>query len=282
MDTLVKDLFVGIVTYNPDIKLLELNISSVKSQVDYIVIVDNHSDNITLIQELANKYHCDLIRNSLNKGIAAALNQATSAGAEKHFDWMLSLDQDSTCPPNFCFALSQFFDVDEKTAIVAPIIRDRKNGIIGHNPESEYADVRTCITSGSCTRVSAWKSVSGYDEVLFIDSVDFDFCYRLRKAGYRILQTRAAVLDHSIGEAKRSKLFNIPHSQHSAFRYYYIARNNIYYPKKNHMYLRMLRGHIRNCRALFGIILFESDKRGKCKSLLRGWIAGCTMHRRDR
>ena len=275
--TAVKKLFAGIITFNPDIPLLERNIAAVRPQVELIVIVDNHSENIGQIKTLAGKYHCEIICNNQNKGIAAALNQATRAGEAQDYEWMLSLDQDSECPVDFCSTLSSFFTRDPHIAIVAPIIRDRKNGIIGHRPIGEYGEVRTCITSGSCTRLTAWNEIGGYDEKLFIDSVDFDFCYRLRKVGYKVIQTDSDVLEHFIGEAKRTNFFNLRFQEHSAFRYYYIARNNIYYPKKNHLYIHMIRGYIRNLKLISNILLFEKDKKAKIKSILRGWIVGIAM-----
>ena len=147
-------------------------------------------------------------------------------------------------------------------------------GIIGHKPAGTYGEVRTCITSGSCTRLSAWEKIGGFDEKLFIDSVDFDFCYRIRKTGYVIIQTREAVLEHSIGEVKKNKLLGIPYSEHSAFRYYYISKNNIYYPLKNRLYLHALRGNARNMRNLLQVLFFEEDKKAKLKQIARGWVNG--------
>lgn len=37
---------------------------------------------------------------------------------------------------------------------------------------------------------------------MFIDSVDFEFCYRVRQAGYLVIQSRKLSLDHSIGKGK--------------------------------------------------------------------------------
>lgn len=269
-------LFGSIVTFNPDIQVFEKNIQAIRSQINLIVIVDNNSKNINAINEIALRYKCELIYNESNMGIATALNQASAFGLSSGFEWMLALDQDSECPPTFCKILSSYFD-NPRIGIVAPVIQDRDSGIIGHNPKGEYRKVRTCITSGSCTRLSAWEAVNGYDERMFIDSVDFDFCYRLRKAGYEVIQTSDVTLLHSLGEFKRTKLLKIHYSEHSAFRYYYMSRNNIFYPKKNRLYIFVLRGFLRNVSLFFRILCLEENKKGKLLSVLKGCVDGIKM-----
>jgi rhamnosyltransferase len=64
-----------------------------------------------------------------------------------------------------------------------------------------YSEVRTCITSGALTNLDLWKKLDGFDEQMFIDSVDFEYCYRVRKAGYKVIQTDQVQLSHSIGNA---------------------------------------------------------------------------------
>ena len=269
-------LFVGIVTFNPDIQLLEKNIQSIKPQVNFVVIVDNNSKNLAEIKKIAFSYKCKLICNESNMGIAVALNQAAAFGLGLGFEWMLALDQDSACPPSFCKTLSSYFD-NPRIGIVAPVIQDRDSGIIGHNPKGECRKVRTCITSGSCTRLFAWEMIKGYDERMFIDSVDFDFCYRLRRAGYEVIQTSDVVLLHSLGEFKRTKFLKIPYSEHSAFRYYYMARNNIFYPKKNHLYIFVIRGFYRDVSLALRILFLEHSKKKKLFSVLTGCVDGIKM-----
>ena len=57
----------------------------------------------------------------------------------------------------------------------------------------------TCLTSGCFMRVSAHKDTAGYDVRMFIDCVDFDICYSLRAAGYKIVRIPYDGLIHEIG-----------------------------------------------------------------------------------
>lgn len=269
----------GIVSFNPDIKLLQSNIESVKDQVDQIILVDNGSDNVDAVERLADQYNSvHLIKNAENRGIAAALNQCCKASMVAGYKWIISLDQDSICPEHFVDGLAQFIDVEKRVGIVAPLIVDREVGVIGHHPNG-YAEVRTCITSGAMTNLEVWSALKGFDEKMFIDSVDFEYCYRVRKAGYKVIQTGQVQLSHSIGNATmcRFLFWKFKNTEHSAFRDYYIAQNNVYYPRKHRLWLHFLRGNIRNLRSILIVSCYENDKADKVKAIFDGWHKGLTM-----
>lgn len=270
----------GIVTYNPDLDRLRENVESISSQVEKVVIFDNGSKNQDRIKdEFQDKVI--LIISSENIGIAAALNRLMKKSEELGATWMLSLDQDSVCPNSFCNEMSKYLKLELNFGIVAPVIVDRNVGVVGHNPEKEYKFVRTCITSGAFTKISVWKEAGGYDEFMFIDSVDFEFCYRVRKAGYQVVQVKGVRLLHEIGKSKKRRFlfWKVNITGHSAYRKYYIARNNVYYPLKHHLWLHFVRGCFRNLKLFCIVILYEDNKTEKCNSILKGWSSGLTNKR---
>ena len=65
-----------VVTFHPDKNLYE-RIEAIRSQVDRLLIVDNHSDSdcIFMIREISNNLDVEIIENQENLGIAKALNQ---------------------------------------------------------------------------------------------------------------------------------------------------------------------------------------------------------------
>lgn len=268
------NIYAGIVSYNPELKRLQENISAIQCQMSAVVIFDNGSNNINEIQMLVSKFmNVVLLKSERNLGIAAALNQLMQWGYEKKYDWMLSLDQDSVCEKNFVKKMTPYLAVEQNLGVVAPVIMDRNIGVVGHNPKSEYAHVNTCITSGSFSRISAWKEIGKYDESMFIDSVDFEYCYRMRKYGYGVIQVRDVQLLHELGKSqkKRVGLWKINITGHSAFRKYYIARNNVYYPLKHRLWLRLIRGNLRNIGMIVCTILYENDKKNKIVAICKGW-----------
>ena len=275
----MESVYAGIVTYNPEIALLEKNINSIKKQVVTVIVVDNNSANVDDIKKLSQELNVEIINNKQNMGIAFALNQLMQYGKERNFQWMISLDQDSVCPDNYWEKIKEFRYVLPNIGIIGPVIRDRKIGIVGHNPKGSYGIVNTCITSGACVRMKAWEDAGGYDEKMFIDSVDFEFCYKIRKEGYLVIQTREVILEHSLGNAKIVKLGLVKKKikERSAFRYFYIAQNEIYYPRKHRLYLYLIRGNIRNVEHIISILLFEEEKKEKVKAIFKGWKSGYNM-----
>ena len=268
-------IYAGIVSFNPDIKRLKENIEAIYNQVPRVLIFDNGSNNIMDLMKLVDKYNnVSLLKSKSNTGIAAALNRLMEWGLKHDFEWMLSLDQDSVCDDDYVNKMVPYLFIEKDLGIVAPIIVDRNVGIVGHNPSSDYSHVNTCITSGAFSRVDAWSKIGKYDESMFIDSVDFEYCYRMKKNGYGVIQVRDVKLLHEIGksEKKRFLFWKINVTGHSAFRKYYIARNNVYYPLKHHLWLYFIRGNIRNLRMIGITVLYENNKKDKIISIFKGWI----------
>ena len=270
----MKKIYAGIVTFNPDIERLKENVCAICIQVPEVVIFDNGSSNFVDIQEnIAVFNNVIMIHSNENIGIAAALNRLMQWGFENNYDWMLSLDQDSVCDASYVNKMKQYLDVEPLLGIVAPVIVDRNVGVVGHNPNKEYCHVNTCITSGAFSKIEYWKQIGEYDESMFIDSVDFEYCYRMRKNGYGVIQVKDVYLLHELGNSvKRRFLFwKIDVTGHSAFRKYYIARNNVYYPKKHHLWIHFIRGNYRNLKMIVIVLLYEDNKKEKIRSILSGW-----------
>lgn len=106
-----------IVTYNPDIALLVTNVEAVMPQVKEVLVVDNHSENIDAIQAafpVNTKIHVEK-----NVGIAKATNDGIKMHETNGFNWVLTLDQDSTVLPDYISQLVD--DEDNGVGMFAPI-----------------------------------------------------------------------------------------------------------------------------------------------------------------
>ncbi|MCH5717222.1 glycosyltransferase family protein [Niabella hibiscisoli] len=88
------------------------------------------------------------------------------------------------------------------------------------------------ITSGSVVNLLLFAEIGGFDEQLFIDEVDSEYCFRLNQKGYRTIKLKNIFLNHSLGvvSAHRSlKNFKeTPRTLHSPLRVYYMIRNYLY------------------------------------------------------
>ena len=270
----------GIVTFNPNIQRLKENIDSIMVQADKVLIVDNASINIDDIERLIEPYENIIIfKYNKNKGIAEALNQIGSYALKHNCDWFLTLDQDSICYTDLIEKYEQ--EKEKNIAIMTCNIEDRNMGSLEVDCSSSYVDF--CITSGSYVNTAIWHKLSGFDEVLFIDKVDTDYCYRSILNGYKIKRISYFGILHEVGtQSKRHRIagkefvvFN-----HAPIRCYYIVRNQIYFSRKHRKSLGFW-GSIRYARTAWtrGIVylLFEHNKIKKLKSWIKGIIDGYRM-----
>ncbi len=137
-----------------------------------------------------------LIQNEENLGVATALNQGFRWAQENKFAWMLTMDQDSIPLPEMVHYLcSAYADYDqhEKLAVIgsnylpsadAPKPEyDRRIGRAG----SCWVEARDVITSGSLISIRAVEALGPFEDDLFIDSVDHEFCLRARRHGWKTI-----------------------------------------------------------------------------------------------
>lgn len=265
-------LYAGIVTFDPEINRLRDNILSILQQVEKIIIVDNGSQNLSqiikVIEELA---QCELICNYQNNGIACALNQIMSYAHKDGIKWVLLLDQDSLCPLNLVEKYKGFIDYPN-VAVITPRIHDINNSK-EEKFQGESEEITRFITSGSLNSADVWSEMRGFDEKLFIDMVDYDYAFRLCRAGYRIIRINSIQLTHEIGEMTRFGLgpFTICTYNHSAFRKYYITRNSLYISYIYPEYCNKLLMRLRILKRFFIVIFFENDKKNKVLAMKSGY-----------
>lgn len=270
----------GIVTFNPELSLLEKNINSIITQVDNLVIVDNSSKNInellSLVSKISNKIL--VIKNNKNLGIATALNQIMSYAFENKVEWVLTLDQDSISPSNIIAEYKKYVNL-KKVAIISPNIFDRNVGYIKSKEidNKDYVYVKNAITSAALTNVKLWREIGEFDDVLFIDYVDFEYCERVLANGYFVIKINNVILNHEIGISKTIKtLFgNYTVQNHNKYRKYYIARNLVYLSTKGKKI--EIKKLLSVAKLTIKTFIFEQQKIEKIQYIFRGVIDGTKM-----
>lgn len=267
----------GIVLYNPEIQRLRENITAIINQVDFLVLVDNASQNVKDVELCWGKNKkVQILKNNSNKGIAVALNQIMEQCKKKGAEWVLTLDQDSVCPDKLVY------DFAKKTllanvGIVCPIIKDRNDKYKKkiNIPEEE---VNQCITSGSFISIKVWEKVGRFDEKMFIDMVDFEFCARVRLNGYRIIRINSVILLHECGKLKVVKIGprEIQITNHSPLRCYYYAKNIVYCQRKlPEAFSKKWRNKFL-FEKVIKVLVFEKQKVKKLIEIVRGIKKGRT------
>lgn len=248
-----------IVTYNPDITLLNKSISSLLFQVDNLCIVDNGSASIEKIKELANiDKKILLISLADNKGIAFATNEGLKFFIDKSFDYVITSDQDTVFPNNYVENIKKnivlfkneiqdiaafapvFFEENQNK--IAPVYQFKKKKIVKIPLEKDYLDVFQAIASGLVLNLSLIQNIGLMNEDLFIDLVDFEWGWRVNYCKKRIVCCKNMQIVHKLGDFSKN-LGSKNVSMHSYVRNYYITRNSFYLALKTKylpLYTRMI------------------------------------------
>lgn len=270
-----------IVSYNPDSNLFD-SINLLLNQVEKVIIVDNGSKEkyVKYIKSI-NEDKIEIILNKENLGIATALNIGVRKALENGYEWILTMDQDSKASPDMVkkmFNVYNSINREERKDILSifpNFVDERIQSIEENSNMNSYEYVDADITSGNLLRKEVFEEVGFFDDSLFIDLVDTDFCMRLNEKGIKMIKIRDAVLYHSLGESKTIKgiLGSFNTSNHSALRRYYMTRNRFYIWEK---YKGLNSFTLNRDKKLFKkefvkIILGEKDKVNKIKMVLRGY-----------
>lgn len=284
----------GIVLYNPqDKNRIRISIEAVLNQVNQVYIFDNSTNEVSYSFPPTVTYMTEYE----NKGIAYALNRIMEAAQKDGFNWVITMDQDSILPDGTVYRYERHILDDSSLAIICPQVVDSRRSYmeIKTEPKEEYLEF--CITSASCTNLSAWENVGGFDEWLFIDLVDNEFCKRLIVSGYKILRLNELVLNQEFGEImpksektqkfwkKVSQIVNnenfakLGYSKFvSPMRVYYTNRNIIYVNRKLKNYGNIGYRENYNCNSYLGFlisftipsILRAQNKAKVMKAVVRG------------
>lgn len=267
-----SDIAAVVVLYRPDASVRD-NIAAIAPQVGRVIVVDNTEDPDPLfIGGLTSAIDVEYVPLGANTGIAAALNVGVRRSREAGFGWAITLDQDSTPGGAMVQALSEcatYCTSSPRIGIISPMQADE-----GGPELPAYFACRTAltvITSGDLLSIDAWSEVGGFDEGLFIDQVDHDFCLRLHSHGFGVVRCGAATMTHRVGQLEEHSFPRRAYTTgHSPLRRYYIARNRFIvskrygkdFPEFRRREMKALR------RELAKIVLYEDRK---CAKLIMSW-----------
>lgn len=289
----MNNIAAGIVLYNPDdIKRLNDSLRSVLNQFSRVYLFDNSTKHVELPPFGSNVTY---LTEHKNLGIAYALNRMMEQAEQDGFQWLVTMDQDSILPEGM-FGAYETHIHDADVAIICPQVIDKRRAYmtVKTEPAEEYVD--ECITSGSCTSIEAWKKLGKFDEWLFIDLIDNEFCKRAIVSGYKILQINSLVMNQEFGKiiSKSEKtvrfwlgMAKLLHNKNfakfsykksvSPVRVYYTNRNIIYVNRKLVDYAPVAYQNY-NCKGYFGFwitfnapsLLRAREKKAVLKAIFKG------------
>ncbi len=281
-----------VVTYHPDPGLLAEVLRSVAPQVEGLAIIENGSANALDIADLASLHAADVVSNNVNRGIAAAQNQGIDLARRSGFTRVLLLDQDTVLAPGVVADLSSQMDQLErdgcKVAAIGPAYHEvnsrrrtrayRSSGmrVLRISLDAATGPVASdfIIASGSLIPVSVLDRVGSFNEDLFIDVVDTDWCFRARAAGYVSYISPTANVEHRLG-AGTVRVGPVRIAVHVPVRNYYWVRNALWLARQSYTPLAWRLYFVSRSLAFLGAYPVFANKRAlRLRMIARGMWDG--------
>jgi len=258
-----------IVLYNPDENVIE-NIASYVDDVNKLYVVDNSDKkNRNVAEALQQQPKVNYIDNHGNRGIAHALNVGAKEALKDGYEYLLTMDQDSRAGATMIMTMLECINEINKdeAGIISPFHASRFHE---RSADKGCIEKTMVMTSGNLLLLKAYKETGPFREELFLDYVDNEYCLRLQKSGYKVIQASDAILHHNLGELSKHTLFgkNIFCYNYPPIRYYYRTRNVIYINRElayfDALYFKEL------LKDIIKILLYESEKYAKLKHIFLG------------
>lgn len=265
-----------IVTYHPDDGLVA-RVRRTADQVAGVVIVDNASAGAArdTVVATADEIGAELISNERNVGLARALNQGCARALAAGARWILTLDQDSRPLPELVTRLAAVHDDvpdRERLGMIGSGVAETAG--YAYCRDRDWSEQPVVITSGSLLSADAYRACGPFEEGLFIDYVDAEYCLRLRRHGFKVVISCRETMEHAIGNPSLHRLLvrSVTPTNHSPERRYYITRNRVTVWRR---YWRAEWGFVRwdvveSAKELVKLVLFEDERARKFVSVAEG------------
>jgi rhamnosyltransferase len=261
-----------LIAYYPDFNKLIFNIDTFIDHIEELFIFFNSPANQIEINTLQKKYSkVHLILSDTNVGIASALNQTAQKALDLGYKWLLTMDQDSFFQTGLFFKAFEN-RITDNIAVYCPT----PSRSIEVSPESAFytEEILCAITSGNLLNLEIWSAIGGFEEKLFIDEVDNDYCLKAVLSGFKIIRFKNIALIHELGKNKETSFLFKKYSiiTHAPIRAYYIFRNNLYIFSK---YKKSFPEFVRSrklilLKVFIKIVLFSDYRFQNCRYIVAG------------
>ena len=218
-------------TYHPDLDFpsrLEL----VTTQVGCVIVVDDSACHViaSRLQPLATVHrNVVVLHNAHNCGLAASLNKGVREAKKLGYRWLLTLDDDTIVRQDMCRQLANSWAILSQTLPLGVLAMSwRQVSTRNTSATGAWRDKRMVITSGSLMSMETFDSVGPFRDEFIIDSVDSDYCLRVRAHGMRVIEVARQGFTQRLGHPRTVEWgpFRFTLQEHSPMRTYYRIRNS--------------------------------------------------------
>lgn len=277
-----------VITFFPDAGFPE-RLKKIAAQVSRVIVVDNGTtgeSKLNLEMALGVRETVTCIRNSENLGVATALNQGIRKALEDdgRSDWIVTFDQDSLPAGGMVEKMLSVWNShphSDKLMVAGP-----RTVFFGSTPRTHAAldgpwrEVTYVITSGSLISRRAFAVAGYFNEGLFVDYVDIEYCLRLGTLGYQVIEVHSAEILHQMGKLEERLLMGeqVHPTHHPPLRRYYQFRNALLLHRQYGVSQRPWRrkNRIILMKIMILILLYEKQRLRSLLQILRGIGHGLT------
>jgi rhamnosyltransferase len=271
-----------VITFFPDAGFPE-RLEKIAAQVSCVIVVDNGTTeeswaNLERALGVSGKVTC--VRNLENLGVAAALNRGVRRALAEDGDcsWIVTFDQDSLPAGDMVekmLAVWKSHPHSEKLMVAGPRKAFVGSTSLSDSPTDQpWQEVIYVITSGSLISRRAFEVAGFFNEGLFIDYVDIEYCLRLRTLGYQVIEVPSAEMLHHMGRLEERFFLGdkVHPTHHPPLRRYYQFRNALLlhrqYRESQRPWRR--RNRIILMKILALILLYERQRLRSLFQIMRG------------
>lgn len=250
-----------IVTYNSqkDIERLLESIILQKKKDLVVYVVDNNSsdDTLNLIQKYQSELSICIISCKTNNGFAKGNNIGIQRAMDDGCEFLFILNPDIQLEENCIEILTKRIIPDETIGVIGPIVLygDNPDNIIqGYGVKANFrtqkkvdplgnekllneipAEIYVDFVLGGAMmiRSEVLKVTGFFEEDYFMYNDELDLAYRIKKAGYKTICVRDAIVRHFHD-------FNEQNKKGNNLMYYYMMRNKYLYFKKYKLYSNLV------------------------------------------
>jgi len=275
------------IALDPEPQRLLEQMRALAGQVEMAIIVDNGSTRPVEPMLAGSALPAHTVRLESNQGVARGFNVGIDAAASLGATHVLLLDHDSVPGPNMVFVLREALKKASarNVAAVGPRIRDPRdrrelpfiqlgwlrNRHVRPRRGDQLIPCDFLISSGSLVPIDAYRRVGKFDESLFVDNVDLEWCMRARAQGFSLYGAAAAYLEHQLGDRRYPVGRKMRLIVHSPERVYYMTRNRLLLYRRPYMPLKWkMKDSLRIVAKFTATMLFLAPRREYARMTWRG------------
>lgn len=223
-----------VITFKPDLSRLRALVNGLAIQGVHVLIINN-GDAFELSFE--DQWSVDIFHLGFNAGLGFATNYGVKICSNLGSTHVMLCDQDTLFSKDYISEMTKYFE--SGFSVLVPRYFDVISGFEAKSFKESHQDhrllidhstptpVTQAIASGMIIEIGVFQKQFFFNEELFIDWVDFEWCWRVRAAGLKIGLCESVLIHHTLGDHCRN-IFGKKINLRNPLRHYYITRNAVF------------------------------------------------------